>query len=393
MANEVNAATIANLRQTLFQKRIEAVFMKELKHQEWAFQRKLVNTNSTRFLRVEKIAKPTTDVTGSAEGVDPANTGLSTNYLECTLEQYKLKVTLTDIAMHDIITGDLLKLAADRVAQAMAEGADYRVAKCLAQQSTRIRVGLASTHRVTGTATSGSTTTLVDSAIAGAYDDDFFNGGSINIHSGTNKAISRLITDFVGSTGTFTVSAFPQAIDTTSVYTAHSIAGIDGTFKLDTNTILTMVAIAQSRGMKPINGKFKWIVDAFSHKDIFDDATLQLKSMNTPNSRWENYSLGSWGMSDFVYTDGPYTENTTGGEDESAGTIIPIPMVGREAYSIASINAGKGKAAIEAYIVDTPDSGNVTKSSAYVGSKMRFVPCVVNSENVMCAIAGFNRYY
>lgn len=95
------------------------------------------------------------------------------------------------------------------------------------------------TGPVTGTADSGSTTTLVDSPLTQA--DDFFNGMFLSITGGTNNGESRLITDFDAASDTITVSsAFTAAIDSTSVYsisTANSFQGdsasIDITFTLE----------------------------------------------------------------------------------------------------------------------------------------------------------------
>jgi len=53
-------------------------------------------------------------------------------------------------------------------------------------------------------ATGGSTTTLIDSTIAGDYADDVFNGDIIRTLSGTGLGQNLIVTDFTGSTGTFT---------------------------------------------------------------------------------------------------------------------------------------------------------------------------------------------
>lgn len=57
-----------------------------------------------------------------------------------------------------------------------------------------------------GTATSGSTTTTVDTGLPG-YADDYFNGGFICFTSGANVGLIRGITDFVDSTNTITHAA------------------------------------------------------------------------------------------------------------------------------------------------------------------------------------------
>ena len=71
--------------------------------------------------------------------------------------------------------------------------------------------------QATGTATSATTSTLVDSKRKEA--NDYWAGGTLEIISGTGDGQKRDITDFVQSTGTITVSpAFATTPDTTSVY-------------------------------------------------------------------------------------------------------------------------------------------------------------------------------
>jgi len=72
-----------------------------------------------------------------------------------------------------------------------------------------------------GTADSGSTTTIVCSTFADpmTYRDDLFNYGAVRITAGTNIYEHKPITDFAVATGTITVGeAFTAAIDSTSIF-------------------------------------------------------------------------------------------------------------------------------------------------------------------------------
>lgn len=66
-------------------------------------------------------------------------------------------------------------------------------------------------HGKGGTATGGSTTTLVDSAM-GDYPNDYWNGGTLFILSGDNALTTLKITDFATTTGTFTFATITDAI-------------------------------------------------------------------------------------------------------------------------------------------------------------------------------------
>lgn len=65
-----------------------------------------------------------------------------------------------------------------------------------------------------GTAFSGSATTLIDSALAGLeqYPDDHFNGWAVEMRTGDNEFKLRLVTDFDAATGELTFEEFPAAV-------------------------------------------------------------------------------------------------------------------------------------------------------------------------------------
>jgi len=83
----------------------------------------------------------------------------------------------------------------------------------------------------TGTASSGTAATLVDSSIADEYADDFFNTYNIYIESGTGAGEYATITDYTGASGTFAFTALSGAStpDTTTKYSiAKSLLAING---------------------------------------------------------------------------------------------------------------------------------------------------------------------
>jgi hypothetical protein len=69
-----------------------------------------------------------------------------------------------------------------------------------------------------GTATGGSSTTLVDSKLASYPADDNLNYYQLYIYDGTAQGDKRTITDFTKSSGTCTATAFSATPDTTSKY-------------------------------------------------------------------------------------------------------------------------------------------------------------------------------
>jgi hypothetical protein len=68
------------------------------------------------------------------------------------------------------------------------------------------KVGFDQLDLIAGTATGGGATSLTDTALIGLYPDDYFNSDVIRIISGTGVTSYATITDYVGSTGVFTVA-------------------------------------------------------------------------------------------------------------------------------------------------------------------------------------------
>lgn len=86
---------------------------------------------------------------------------------------------------------------------------------------------LSNTLRISnsGTATSGSATTLVQSAIATTYANDYYNNAILEITGGAGFGETALITDYDGTTGTFTFSgglSNGTTVDTTTTYEVGS---------------------------------------------------------------------------------------------------------------------------------------------------------------------------
>ncbi len=68
------------------------------------------------------------------------------------------------------------------------------------------RTGYAKVQAISGLASGGSVTTLVDSSFANRYPDDLFNGQFIYTLDGTGSFGYAVVTDYTGTTGTFTVA-------------------------------------------------------------------------------------------------------------------------------------------------------------------------------------------
>lgn len=169
--------------------------------------------------------------------------------------------------------GDMVVLTAGKVAKAAA-GATNVLGVMAATYTTTTNPSAADTYgwvrtnpydvyrctfsdHTDSTATGGTTTTLVDTALSTSADDRW-NGAFVYIYDGTNKGLSAIVKDYTGSSDTLTFEkAFPAACDTTTKYIILGLAnagddviypGQIGVDLKDENTIDANATVASEAG-------------------------------------------------------------------------------------------------------------------------------------------------
>lgn len=98
----------------------------------------------------------------------------------------------------------------------------------------------------TGKATSGSTTTLIDSTQANRFADDYFKNWELTILVGAGAGETITITGSTGASGTFTFATGPTTPDTTSVYMVEPASNLHPAgIEFDDAVLMACRAMAQ----------------------------------------------------------------------------------------------------------------------------------------------------
>lgn len=105
----------------------------------------------------------------------------------------------------------------------------------------RYRAGLNKLNAIVGIASDGSTTTIVDDTFANKYPDDYFNGWYVTTLDGTGKYSYAEVTDFTGSTCTFTVADWLSDFDKS---TSAAVDPASGTFYFVTDGLKHAAGLA-----------------------------------------------------------------------------------------------------------------------------------------------------
>lgn len=166
---------------------------------------------------------------GAASTVKP--TGQSASIIE-TSDNYRWKF------MYEVQQADVLKYVTTDWIPVKYLTSDDGTAQWTVQQAavdgalehidvTAGGTGYVNTH--TGTAQTGSTSTTIKLATTASATDDIYNGMTVYISSGTGSGQIKVITDYVGSTKTATVSTWTTNPATDSVYEVMPAIAITST--------------------------------------------------------------------------------------------------------------------------------------------------------------------
>ena len=266
----------------------------------------------------------------------------------------------------------------------------------------------ADAYSFAGTVDAGSsTTTLVDAAFSSNTDygdtNDDANQSVIIITSGTGYGQMRAVTDFVTSSGTFTVApawdVTPAAGDTYVVVGAH---GLDSSDLLTTANIRNAVKILRNNKSQPISGGFYvGILCPDTEAGLKSDTNwvnvMQYK--DTPMAQTQglfNGEIGMWGGVRWVSSTLPFrfpiTTVGTAGSSYGVGAMDPANasytnysasgdvyatfILGREAFGVSTFTGDASSILKPGIIVKTPgpnDTSNPLNRYSTVGWVLPFI--------------------
>lgn len=314
---------------------------------------------TVRWNRLLKVAPPSR---GNLAETTTTSTpkAITSNYIEATPEttgdafqftkHAKLESLVKDEAFREIITQQIVEFREKAILQEIyLYGLHHRVDND-------------STYEVSGTADSGSTTTLVDNALTQSDDHwgtDTSNWGYCTITTpyGANADTTSKVTNFVASSDTCTV-AFNHAIDTTSKY--HLVRGtaLAATDTLSITALTRVAAIHEYLKTPKFDGGFyRSIIHPGQHQDLHNDSVYQTIIQYSAPKKLGNYeTFRTFGIEHLV-SNNLYREDVDGSANATSGVVYGTPIFGPNAFAITKWTDGD-EFGIEINIINKPDSGN-----------------------------------
>ena len=257
----------------------------------------------------------------------------------------------------------------------MARGLDaYFLSNVIMLQGMRFRVDRNPTYQFGFTATSGSTTTAVNTTLLNAA-DNFYVGANVTgtARTGRNYGLTKKVTSSVQSTGTITMGAFPQAIASSSSMWLSLNTGISSSTLLDTTALFDASLLHKRLGTPAYGNEFKYVLfaDSFVERDLMRDTVWQNSGQYAEPGRFGKYEVMRIGAHEVVVASELRREDTSGAATTAIGssTVFLSPSIGKGAFSMIPWGQGEGAFGVKWYVVDQPDSGNLTASKRAVSWK------------------------
>lgn len=339
-----------------------------------------------RLNKLLRVAKKTTqDSESTLYGYADAKK-LQTNYIDVTPMKFGDSFGFTDdVSIEAFITDSDNQ---NEIANQFARSMEYQGMKVLATQGLRHRIDKDGTYQVSGTADSGSATTLVDNALSQA--DDFWNGGYATITNpeGPGYDETSAISDFVNSSTTASVS-FTNAITSASKYRLTVGTGLAATDVITTSGLLDVRHLHSLLETETFDGNtLNGFIHADQERDLWSDTIWADTAKYDDSGRYANYQLVRWAGMNFHIGSEIYREDVDGTENQSTGVVYVAPIFGKKAYSFIRWGMGMGSFGVEWLYKDQPDSVDLRNSAKYISWKAKFAAKVMRATSVVNLMTG-----
>lgn len=342
-------------------------------------------------LVLNRLLRPAKQTTSSSAGYlydyDDAK-ALTSNKIEVTPTLWGDSFGFTDV--EDIQSFITMPQNREIIARQMAQSFDYQVMKALATGSMRHRIDKDTSYQVSGTATSGTTTTLVNTG-ALAEADSAWVGGYLTIVNpgGANYDIAAIVTASDQSSTNVTVGTQPQAYGSTSKYRLTVGTGIAATDKMTVTGLLDVSALHRKlQTPKFKGGIYRMFMDAAQERDIWDDTIFTDTAKYDDSERYASYSVGRWLDIEFLVSSEMYREDVNGTENQATGVVYVAPIFGADSYSVVRWGMGQGDFGAQFIVVDQPDSGNLRSGMKWLSWKAYFAAKVLRATSSIGLMTG-----
>ena len=347
--------------------------------------------NFTRYVPLSVITSST------SEGSNPDYVELEAVRFSATLAKYANSVRLTDeiqlMSYCEPLNNAIIELGAN-----MGQSVNRLYRKTMAAYMYPMRVDGDSTYAVSGTITSGATTTaFADTSLTQA--DHFWVDGTVVFTSGQNKGLSAHVTAFTASTDTVTFTpALQEACGTGDTFRIVASTGIVATDTVTASAVEKAVAFLKSQNAEPYDGQYYiGIISPFVTYDFMQDSSwVNAMLYGSPENLFKG-EVGRWGGVRWVEDTDPWTENACDGSAyndwdrghgcyASGGIVNHTPIFGKHCYAGIRLEGVEDKVIVK--VSGPQDTSNATNAYSMASWRVYFTSVVLNSLFGVSLISG-----
>jgi len=381
--------------QAYYDKRFLLKRKQDLQFYQFGQKRSLPNGvgKTVYFSRIQPLNKVTSALTDAVASESPYSIGgltlagrqsLSAVEISATVAMWGDYITVSRLTDLTCLNGALTEKV-DAVADQAARSVDYEVSTTAVGKGLgRMRADADATYTVAGTASGGSTTTIVDAGIL-TQADSAWVGAYVVVTEGTNYGEVRIVTASDQSDTSITFAAMPVACDTTTKYRVVSTTGLAATDVPTTaNVRLALRYLKRANTPRYENGMFIGFVNPETDYDWFGDTTF-VAAGEYKDSVDMLYTgeIGKRLGIRWINASQVQRETITTGALDEDGAIHCVPIIGKESYGVVELE-GAGK---KIYVKTPEQLAQPIPMFGSVGWESGFVAKALNGNfgiNIMC---------
>lgn len=330
----------------------------------------------SRYIPLQKQTEPLTETLDG--GLNPATRQqIKTEEIAATVALWGDYVQISKLASITSIDQEVSEKV-DLLGQQAGETIDYYLLKKLSTNVLRRRpVTAAAGYQVEGTATSGTTTSIVSPVLDqedGYWTEANGNGSYVTVIAGTNYGLTRKITAS-GSSSISWVEPMPKPCDSTTVFRVVGMKEIAASNVLDTATMrLVNRDLKRARSMKFERGYNVVLVDPDVEYDFMGD-NLWVDAAKYKDNVDALYTgeIGRWFGNRFVATTQLFRQTLAGVESETGAAHIVVALA-KECFGAVELEGQQKKI----YVMTPEQLGQPIPMFSTCGWQVGFEAVVLN---------------
>lgn len=357
-----------------------------------------VPINGGNTIRVNRVLRPSKVTTAKTPGAqvklgDAGIKSLTSNYRDFNLEIWESTFGINEDV--DIVSFITMPKNQKTIANQMARTHEYQLMRRLARESLNWAIDTNSgADQKFGNAIAGSTATVINTSLTDA--NGYWDKAQICFYNPESNSYDDAVTvtSYLLASGACTLE---RAINIPTATTSKFI--ISRRTALGATDIMTVsgledVAFVHEHLETPkfAGGLLRGVFSAQQHRDLRKDTRWSNFVQYDRSKTIENYTPGRWCDMEFLVGSEVYRADVDGTENQATGAVHTSPIFGADSFAVFRYGSGVGNFNAEWYVVDKPDSYNLSNSVKHLTWKTKWTGGALRGTSIVALNTGVTAY-